>query len=176
MGTSIKSFPKTLPAWSTLMDDFWNNGYDMSSEEDQFYPDQLKVALADAFVMSIFFIRLGSSMILDFRSAEGVNPAVMVDPITATPRERLLSFRRLRPELPVPDEITLAPWAERVREFERAGVLQRLLERCDELGGAELMQQARAGYLKLLAEENTILRDMVSGIGMETIWERPSSR
>jgi hypothetical protein len=38
------------------------------------------------------------------------------------------------------------------------------------------MRQARGGYLKLLAEEKKILRDMVSGIGMETIWERPSPR
>ena len=37
------------------------------------------VALADAVVMSVFFIRLGSTMILDFRTAEGVNPTVMVD-------------------------------------------------------------------------------------------------
>lgn len=158
------------------MDDFWSDGYRMNFDEDEFYPDQLKVALADAFVMSIFFIRLGSTMILDFRTTEGVNPTIMIDEMSASPRERLLSFRRLRPELPVPEEITLAPWAERVREFERAGVLERLLERCDELGGFELMQQARAGYLKLLAEEQKILRDMVSGIGMETIWERPSPR
>lgn len=158
------------------MDDFWSDGYRMNFDEEEFYPDQLKVALADAVVMSIFFIRLGSTMILDFRIAEGVNPAVMVDGMTATPKERLLSFRRLRPELSIPEEITLAPWAERVREFEQSGVLERLLERCDEVGGAELMQQARAGYLQLLAEEKKILRDMVSGIGMETIWERPSPR
>lgn len=158
------------------MDDFWSDGYRMNFDEDEFYPDQLKVALADAVVMSIFFVRLGSTMILDFRTAGGVNPSVMVDGMTSSPKERLLSFRRLRPELPIPEEITLAPWADRVREFEREGVLDRLLERCDEIGGAELMQQARAGYLKLLAEEKKILRDMVSGIGMETIWERPSPR
>jgi hypothetical protein len=158
------------------VDDFWSDGYRMNFDEDEFYPDQLKVALADAVVMSIFFIRLGSTMILDFRSAEGVNPAIIVDGMTSSPKERLLSFRRLRPGLPIPEEITLAPWAERVREFEQAGVLERLLERCDEVGGAELMRQARGGYLKLLAEEKKILRDMVSGIGMETIWERPSPR
>jgi hypothetical protein len=82
----------------------------------------------------------------------------------------------LRPELPVPDEITLAPWAERVADFERDGVLERLLERCDEVGGGALIAMARAAYLKLLAEERKILRDMVSGVGMETIWERPSPR
>lgn len=158
------------------MDDFWSDGYRMNFSEDEFYPDQLKVALADAVVMSIFFIRLGSTMILDFRTAEGVNPAIMIDGMTSTPKERLLSFRRLRPALPIPEEITLAPWAERVAEFEREGVLDRLLERCDEVGGAELIQQARAGYLKLLTEEKKILRDMVSGIGMETIWERPTPR
>jgi len=158
------------------MDDFWSDGFRMNFDEDEFYPDQLKVALADAVVMSIFFMRVGCAMILDFRSVEGVNPAVMVDQMSGTPRERLLSFRELRPALPVPEEITLAPWADRVREFEQTGVLDRLLERCDEVGGATLMQQARESYSKLQAEEKKILRDMISGAGMETIWERPSPR
>lgn len=158
------------------MDDFWSDGYRMNFDEDEFYPDQLKVALADAVVMSIFFLRVGSSLILDFRSDVDVGPAVMIDGMTSTPRERLLSFRRLRPELSIPEEVTLAPWTARVREFERDGVLDRLLERCAEVGGSELATQARSGYLKLLAEEKKILRDMISGIGMETIWESPSSR
>lgn len=158
------------------MDDFWSDGFRMNFDEDEFYPDQLKVALADAIVMSIFFMRVGSSLILDFRTAQGVNPAVLVDGMTPTPRERILSFRRLRPELPVPEEITLAPWAERVRDFESDGVLDRLLARCDEVGGAELMTMARTAYLKMLAAERKILRDMISGVGMETIWERPSPR
>ncbi|MCA9860482.1 MAG: hypothetical protein KC438_12205 [Thermomicrobiales bacterium] len=148
----------------------------MHYDEDEFYPDQLKVALADAVVMSIFFMRIGNALILDFRTAEGINPAIRVDGMAATPRDRLLSFRELRPELPIPQEITLAPWAERVREFERAGVLQCLLDRCDEVGGIALMTQARTAYLKLLNEEKKILRELVTGHGMETIWERPSSR
>jgi hypothetical protein len=158
------------------MDDFWSDGFRMNFDGEEFYPDQLKVALADAMVMSIFFLRIGSAMILDFRSAEGVNPEVLVDGMASTPRERLLSFRRLRPQLPIPDEITLAPWAERVRDFEQEGVLERLLQRCDEIGGAELMGLGNAAYLKLLSQERKILRDMISGVGMETIWERPSSR
>ena len=125
------------------MDDFWSDGFRLNYDEDEFYPDQLKVALADAIVMSIFFVRVGSSLILDLRTAEGVDPAVFVDGMTPTPRDRLLSFRHLRPQLPIPDEITLAPWAERVSDFEREGVLQRLLERCDEVGGGALIEMAR---------------------------------
>lgn len=158
------------------MDDFWSDGFRLNFDEDEFYPDQLKVALADAMVMSIFFMRVGSSLILDLRSAEGISPAVLVDGMTPSPRERLLSFRHLRPQLPIPDEITLAPWAERVGDFEREGVLARLLERCDEVGGGELIAMARTAYLKMLAEERKILRDIVTGAGMETIWERPSAR
>ena len=158
------------------MDDFWGVSFRMDFDEDEFYPDQLKVALADAMVMSVFFMRAGSSMVLDFRSAEGVNPVVLVDGMTATPRERLLSFRRLRPELPIPEEITLAPWPERVSEFERTGVLDQLMARCDAVGGGALMTAARTAYLKILAEERKILRDMLNGAGMETIWERPASR
>lgn len=156
------------------MDDFWSDGYRMNFGEDEFYPDQLKVALADAVVMSIFFVRVGRSLILDFRAADFQPPAVMIDEMTATPRDRLLSFRRLRPSFPIPEEITLAPWAERVREFERTGVLERLLERCDEVGGSELIDQAHDGYLKLLTAEKKILRDMITGVGMETLWEAPS--
>lgn len=159
------------------MDDFPNAGsWKNTDGDDEFYPDQLKVALADAVVMSIFFTWVERSMILDFRTAEGVNPVVLIDGMVATPRERLLSFRTLRPQLPIPEEITLAPWAERVRDFERQGVLDRLLQRCDEVGGAELMAMARAAYLKLVAEERKILRNLVSGAGVETIWERPASR
>lgn len=158
------------------MDDFWSDGFRLNFDEDEFYPDQLKVALADAMVMSIFFMRVGSSLILDLRTAEGISPAVLVDGMTPSPRERLLSFRHLRPQLPIPDEITLAPWAERVGDFEREGVLARLLERCDEVGGGELIAMARTAYLKMLAEERKILRDIVTGAGMETIWERPSRR
>jgi hypothetical protein len=158
------------------MDDFWSDGFRMNFDEEEFYPDHLKVALADAIVMSIFFMNVGKSLILDFRAAEGVNPAVMVDGMTFTPHERLYSFSRLRPQLPIPDEITLAPWPGRVRDFERDGVMERLLARCDEVGGGALMTMAREAYLKMLAEERKILRDMVSGVGMETIWERPSPR
>lgn len=154
------------------MDDFWTSGSRMDFDEDEFYPDQLKVALADAIVMSIFFTRVGSAMILDFRSAEGVNPAIIIDGMASSPRERLLSFRELRPELPIPEEITLAPWTERVRDFEREGVFDILLARCDQVGGGTLMTSARAAYLKILTEERKILRDMVTGVGMETIWER----
>jgi hypothetical protein len=156
------------------MDDFWSDGFRLNFDEDEFYPDQLKVALADAIVMSIFFVRVGSSLILDLRTAGGIPPAVFVDGMSPTPRDRLLSFRHLRPQLPIPDEITLAPWAERVRDFESEGVLDRLLQRCDEVGGRELSAMARTAYLKMLAEERKILRDMVNGAGMETIWERPS--
>jgi hypothetical protein len=156
------------------MDDFWSDGFRLNFDEDEFYPDQLKVALADAIVMSIFFVRVGSSLILDLRTAGGIPPPVFVDGMSPTPRDRLLSFRHLRPQLPIPDEITLAPWAERVRDFEREGVLDRLLQRCDEVGGRELSAMARTAYLKMLAEERKILRDMVNGAGMETIWERPS--
>lgn len=161
------------------MDDFWSDGFRLNFDEDefysdQFYPDQLRVALADAVVMSIFFMRVGSSLILDLRTIEGVDPTVFVDGMTPTPRARLFSFAHLRPELPIPEEITLAPWAGRVADFEREGVLERLLERCDEVGGGALIAKGRTAYLKMLSEERKILRDMVSGVGMETIWERPS--
>lgn len=155
------------------MDDFWNDDFRLYGGDESDYSTQLEAALSDAIVMSIFFMRVGSSLILDFRCADDVGPAVIADGMTPSPRARLYSFRRLRPQLPIPDEITLAPWPERVRDFEREGLLSSLLSRCDDIGGRDLASMARNAYLKILAEEQKMLRDIVRGAGMETIWERP---
>ena len=77
--------------------------------------------------MSFFFVRVGHSLILDFRSDTGVPPEILLDGMVGSPRERLLSFRRLRPSLPLPEEITLVPWLDPVADFRRGKVCWRRL-------------------------------------------------
>jgi hypothetical protein len=140
------------------------------------YSDRLIEAFAEAMVMSVFFFRVGQSLVADFRTAGDVGPVVLLDPIVATPQDRLLSFRRLRPDLPLPDEITLAPWADRIRDFEERGVLAALLARCHEVGGDALSDEARKLFETLVHLERKIMQEMVRGIGMETIWQRPADK
>lgn len=143
----------------------------MDRSEDAFH-ERILDALLAAEVMSIFFVRVGQSLIVDMRHVGRSGPAAMLDDIVATPHARLQSFRRLRPELPLPERLTLAPWTRSVRDFERDGLLDALLDRCGREGGAELREGAAQAYRQLEILERKYLRDLVRGVGMQTIWQR----
>ncbi len=136
------------------------------------FSEQMHEALRTAEVISLFFVRVGKSMIIDFRRDIGVQPAVMLDDIVASPRARLQSFRRLRSGLPLPERLTLAPWGSAIREFRDQGLLEELSARCYDEGGPEMRTAVRTAYHKLEKMEQRYLRDLVRGVGMHTIWQR----
>lgn len=136
------------------------------------FDERIQEALRTAEVLSIFFVRVGRSLILDTRRELTVGPAVLLDDIVATPQARLQSFRRLRPDLPLPDHLTLAPWTSAVRDFRERGMVTHLLDRCAVEGGPELRLEAERAVRKLLNLEQKYLRDLVRGVGMQTIWQR----
>lgn len=146
----------------------------MHEADDQFH-EQLRAALRTANVLSIFFVRIGQSMIVDTRREDDHGPAVILDEIVASPQARLESMRRLRPGLPLPDRLTLAPWTAAVRDFEASGMLDALLERCRFAGGEAFSRDAALAYQRLAAVERRLMRDLVRGVGMKTIWRRDRS-
>src|SRR4051794_37071118 len=113
------------------------------------FDERMLEAIKSAEVISVFFVRVGRSMILDTRKEIGVAPAIILDDIVSTPQARLQSFRRLRPGLPLPDRLTLAPWTSAVRDFQDRGMLAALLERCATEGGADLRSSAAGSYQEL---------------------------
>jgi len=143
----------------------------MEQPEEEFNARMIE-ALQTAEVMSIFFVRVGRSLIIDLRSDDATGPAAMLDDIVSTPEARLHSFRRLRPGLPLPDRLTLAPWTNAVRDFTRHGLLDALLERCRSEGGESLYAEAAKAFRQLEILEQRYLRDLVRGVGMTTIWQR----
>jgi hypothetical protein len=143
----------------------------MDSFDDRF-TERMQDVLRTAEVISVFFVRVGQSMILDFRREGVVGPAILIDDIVSSPEARLQSFRRLRPDLGLPERLMLAPWAGGVREFGINGLLDEILDRCEREGGVALRHEARRAYRRLELLERKYLRDLVQGIGMETIWQR----
>lgn len=146
----------------------------MEDADEQFH-EQMREAMRNAEVLSIFFVRVGHSLIVDTRSGGDSGPAAILDEIVGSPEARLESMRSLRPGLPLPERMTLAPWTPAVREFEASGLLDSLLERCQLAGGAGFALEAMAAYRKLAAMERRFMRDLVRGVGMKTIWRRPES-
>ncbi len=137
------------------------------------YRDQVVEAVRHAEVMSLFFPRLGKSLIVDMRRAPGIEPALLLDDMAETPAARLGSFERLRPGLPAPDHLTVAAWHGYVPGLNDAGILDALLDRCRLEGGEGLVDRARDAYRRLLAFEATARRDLARGVGMRIIWQRP---
>jgi len=145
--------------------------FDLHDDSEDF-EERLRSLLQTADVLSILFTRIAHSLIIDFRSTETVGPRVMTDPIVASPQDRFLSFGRMRPHLPLPEQLTLAFWAPGVRKFRDGGMLQVLLDRCELAGGDSLVREAVASHEFLLKLERKYLSDMVRGVGMRTLWER----
>jgi len=136
------------------------------------FEERLRALLASAEVMSILFARAAHSLIIDFRSTVSVGPRVMTDEVVATAHDRFLSFGRLRPSLPLPEQLTLALWTAGVREFEDSGMLRILIDRCQKVAGQPLVDEVQDSHRYLLKIERKYLCDMVRGVGMKTLWER----
>lgn len=154
------------------MDDFINEP--SSHDEGADFQDRLRTMLGEADVMSILFTRVAQSLIIDFRRTDKVGPRIMTDEIVASAHDRFLSFGRLRPLLPLPEQLTLAFWTPAVREFRDSGMLDTLTQRSLRDGGESLVGEVRDSYEFLLHLEQQYLRDMVRGVGMRTLWERAS--
>jgi hypothetical protein len=146
----------------------------MDADNDA-YAERLIEAIRNADVVSVFFFRVGQSLIMDLRPDEASEPLVTLAPMVETAYQRLLSFTNLRPTLALPDEITLAPWPDRVRQFQEAGVMTTVEDRCRAVGGEPLATVAKQCFERLLVLERSALRDMIRGVGMETVWQRDAS-
>jgi hypothetical protein len=142
------------------------------SEDTDEFEGRLRTLLISADVMSILFTRVSHSLIVDFRRQDGVGPRIMTDPLVASPHDRFLSFGRLRPLFPLPEQLTLAFWAHSVREFKEDGMFGILAERCQESDGAGLVAELEDSYRFLLKLERQYLSNMVRGVGMKTLWKR----
>ncbi|HEY7035809.1 MAG TPA: hypothetical protein VH482_31010 [Thermomicrobiales bacterium] len=143
----------------------------MDPATDDFH-ERFVAAVRTAEVMSVFFLRVGQSLILDMRRHGDEGPLLLLDQMVETPSDRLLSFRRLRPELPLPERLTLAPWPGAVTSLSESGILDAIVDRCRLEGGEELVDQVQELYRELKSIERTQLRDLVRGVGMKTLWQR----
>ncbi len=152
------------------MDDFVDNS--MPQDGGQDFQERLRAMLVETDVMSILFMRVAQSLIIDFRRTDVAGPRIMTDEIVASAHDRFLSFGRLRPLFPLPDQLTLAFWTPAVRDFKDSGLLAALTDRALKDQGKSLVEEVRDSYEFLLRLEQEYLRDMVRRVGMRTLWER----
>ena len=137
--------------------------------------DRLVRAIGRVEVLNVFFPRLRHSLILDTRHDRdrAVAPAIIVDGMVGSPEERMRSFARLRPELPIPERIAVASWLGSIRALVEAGVYAAILERWLALGYPLGERDAERAFRQLARLERAALRDLLTGATSKAIWERP---
>ncbi len=144
----------------------------MDSARESFHLDVIE-AIATHDVVSLFFPYAMRSWIIDMRHTLLSPPMLIVDGIVGSPDARLQSFRRLRPEMPNPAELTVVPWIGHVRQLERTGVLAAIYVRCREVGQSALDGEVARCYEELIKAETNVKRQIILGVGMQPLWRRP---
>ncbi len=131
--------------------------------------DAVRQNIDEAEVISIYFPVLSTTLLLDTRSAYGVPAFMKLVPMARDAGDRLQSIRRMRPQLPCPQSITMIPWTRGVAALRRLGVWQHLEQRYGDCG--------RAGSIleELEALERRELTGALLGRGYKTLWHAPST-
>lgn len=138
------------------------------------FDDRIIAAIRTGDVICLFFPRLGKTLILDLRQTLTVSPAVFVDNMVSGPEERLRSLERLRPELPLPQELRLAPWFGFARSLPESGVYDALIDRCRATGDQRVVEHCREAIDGLIDLERRYIRAIVKGEMSKTLWQRVS--
>ena len=144
----------------------------MEDQEREAYTHQVIESVRAAEVLSLFFPTAMRSLILDMRRSLVSEPRIMVDRIVTSPAARIQTFRRIRPEMPLPINVTIIPWSGYVMQLVETGVLEAIYERCRWEGDDTLEAAAKACYQTLVTIERELRRELVFGAGMKTLWQR----
>ena len=137
--------------------------------------DELRAALEERDHLLMRFETVTLRLFVDFRTSSEVEPAILVLQAVNSFRERLISLRRARPELPVPDQLQVATWPLRIGSLERLGVLDTIRARLVEDGASEALHQLEDAVQELAAAERAEVRRAISGEGYRTLWTAPRS-
>ncbi len=134
--------------------------------------DAVNRNVGEAEVVSLYFPRLRKTLLLDTRTAEGVGPLIAVVDMVDNASQRFLSLRKLRPQLPRPQSITLIPWMLRVDSLRHTGVWDRLLERLSACGDQSCLETAAQCIDELQALERLEVARALTGEQHHTLWGR----
>lgn len=134
--------------------------------------NQIIEAIRASDVICLAFPRFGKTLIIDLRSTIETPPAVMIDDMMDQPSDRLDRMEQMRPTLPVPDEVRIAPWTGSVTSLDDAGITHEILSRCAQAGDSSIVQQCRDAFQTLARYERRHVRAIVRGDNARTIWQR----
>jgi len=130
--------------------------------------------IREAEVICVYFPAFNQTLLVDARTALNVTPMITVVPMVRSASDRIRSLRRLRPQLPRPESITMIPWARRVASLIDCGVWEQLLARLEGMECPD--ERAEDCMRRLRSMELTEFRDAIIGRSYQSIWSRADAK
>jgi len=98
----------------------------------------------------------------------------MVPPARSA-EERYRYLRQHRPDLPLPDQITVIRWPRALIVMRELGVWERIEQRLSDVGGEAVIEDTERVFREGRSLERAdMFAAITGGEGYETIWERES--
>jgi hypothetical protein len=139
--------------------------------------DEIRRVVDEAEVFVVRFEGFDRRLLVDARSADGDPPMIRIVPRVSSAAERYRNLQELRPNMSLPEQITVFSWRRKPQTMRDAGIWERIESRLVSLGGPDLGRECDAVYNEfIVAERAEIAAAIRGGEGFETLWERnPSS-
>jgi len=123
--------------------------------------------------VSIFFPIFRRSLVVDLRCGSDQRPLVAVMPMVRSAADRVRSIKRMRPNLPRPNEIVAIPWPAYVDSLVETGVWGGLTKRLAQVGTEESLIMANEALTALRHCERREIAALIKGEQYQTIWATP---
>jgi hypothetical protein len=123
----------------------------------------------------VFFPKFGQSVVIDIRPKDGVAPLVRVVPMARSIADRLRTIKRMRPELPRPQDIIAIPWVGYVDAMKTSGLWGKVVNRVESSGFPDAVVAAEKAFNELVRLERRELAQLIMGEQYETLWARPTT-
>ncbi|MBT3554746.1 MAG: hypothetical protein HN926_09935 [Chloroflexi bacterium] len=131
--------------------------------------------ISNAEVLAVFFPKFGQSVVIDIRPKDGVTPLVRVVPMARSIADRLRTIKRMRPDLPRPQDIIAIPWVGYVEAMKMSGLWDKVVARIEESGFPDAVTAAETAFEELIRLERRELAQLIMGEQYETLWARRTS-
>jgi hypothetical protein len=131
--------------------------------------------ISNAEVLAVFFPKFGQSVVIDIRPKDGVAPLVRVVPMARSIADRLRTIKRMRPELPRPQDIIAVPWVGYVDAMKTSGLWGKVVNRVEDSGFPDAVVAAEKAFNELVRLERRELAQLIMGEQYETLWARPTT-
>lgn len=135
--------------------------------------EEMGRVIDEAGVLLVRFHVIPQRLLVDAREHAGEGPLIRLVPPVASAEERYRYLQKLRPGVPLPEQITVLSWPRYIDVMREAGLWQRLEQRMFELGGAPLARRCGEVFEEVRsAERAEVVTAILGGEGYESLWER----